>query len=167
MKRASPKIRSMRLRAIWFCTISISFLIMWLARKARSSIVIVFFRRYSAPYRVRWRNPERYRTASRRDLLGMVPVLVQTPPTTSLRSMMPTFLPKLGGLDRSLLASGPCPYDEKIVMGHQVSCLLRLRFRFQPEQFEAPSSKFQNLERRISDILALASTSAFLRPSLR
>jgi len=33
------------------------------------------------------------------------------------------FFAELGGLDRSLLAGRPGPYDEKIVLSHQVSCL--------------------------------------------
>ena len=62
------------------------------------------------------------------------------------------FLTELGGLDRSLLAGGPCPYDEKIVMGHQVSCLLRLRLRFQQNssRLRVRSSKTSNTEPRTS-----------------
>jgi hypothetical protein len=33
------------------------------------------------------------------------------------------FLAELGGLDGSLLAGRPTPYDEKIVLTHQASCL--------------------------------------------
>ena len=46
-------------------------------------------------------------------LLGMVPVLMQTPPTTSLRSMMPTFLPSLAAWTAAFWPAGPVPMTSR------------------------------------------------------
>src|SRR5580765_123019 len=43
----------------------------------------------------------------------MVPVLVQTPPTASLRSMMPTFLPSLAAWTAAFWPAGPVPMTRR------------------------------------------------------
>src|SRR4029078_7798467 len=40
------------------------------------------------------------------------------------------FFAEFGGLDRSLLAGWPSPYDEEIILAHQASWLYRLTFGF-------------------------------------
>ena len=49
----------------------------------------------------------------------MVPVLMHTPPTTSFRSMRPTCLAELGGLDGGLLAGRSSADDQKVVVRHE------------------------------------------------
>ena len=53
----------------------------------------------------------------------MVPVLVADAADDFFALDDADFLAELSSLDRGLLAGGPAPYDEKIVLGHQVSCL--------------------------------------------
>src|SRR5439155_21696201 len=57
----------------------------------------------------RSRYPERWMTASRSVLLGIVPVLMQTPPITALRSMMATRLLSLAAWMAARCPAGPEP----------------------------------------------------------
>src|SRR4249920_246041 len=62
------------------------------------------------------RKPDRCSTASRIVLLGMVPVLMQVPPTTSRRSISATRLPDLAAW---MAARWPRPDDDEIETIHR------------------------------------------------
>ena len=53
--------------------------------------------------------PVRYMTASRRVLLGMVPVFVETPPIMFRRSMMATLWPSFAAAIAAFCPPGPVP----------------------------------------------------------
>ena len=65
--------------------------------------------RYDWPYSSRWFRPVRYSTASRSVLDGMVPVLMQTPPTMSQRSTMAARRPSLAAAMAAFWPAGPDP----------------------------------------------------------
>src|SRR2546425_556709 len=92
---------------------SISRLMTCSQRNRRSSIVIRSLIAEEAPYRPRIWKPVRYRTASRNVFEGMVPVLMQTPPTTSRRSQMPTLFPSLAACTAARWPAGPVPMTNR------------------------------------------------------
>ncbi len=61
------------------------------------------------PYMSRERKPERYMEASRRVLLGTVPVCVPAPPGSVARSMATTRLPKYAACAAAFSPAGPVP----------------------------------------------------------
>ena len=61
----------------------------------------------------RSRYPVRYITASRRVLLGMVPVFTMTPPISAWRSTMATRLPSFAACTAARWPAGPDPMTTK------------------------------------------------------
>ncbi len=72
-----------------------------------------FFTEYPGEYSPRRRNPVRCSTASRSALLGIVPVLIATPPTTSRRSTMHTRRPSFAAWTAARCPAGPLPITHR------------------------------------------------------
>src|SRR6266850_638101 len=73
-------------------------------------------------YSVRWRRPERSITASRSVLLGMVPVLMQTPPTSCCFSHIATRLRSLAAWVAARWPPGPLPMTIRSKLCMRDSC---------------------------------------------
>src|SRR5262252_6213381 len=133
---------STRLRMSWWRVTSISFRTTWSVRNNRSSMVMFCLTAYEAPYKLRRRYPDRYSAASRRVLLGIVPVLMQTPPMTVLRSTMATRLLSLAAWMAARCPAGPEPMTTMSYVKSDIS----------PSEFKCKPLTADRQERRHEEV---------------